>query len=228
MSTVLAKHDPDLITDLEILALQEPGKGPALQRCLDRAGLTHRELANKLGYETDSESGRSTVSMWCNERRWPPQSKIREILVHLNIDRKLLLDKFGVALGTEVTPASESRQMLVNLRNEMMFEFEEFERRDIIFTNTAEKVLLFQAFKAFDDTRAAQLFFERFDKHVEEKRKRQLGTARNVTPQQSAWAGGQGVYEQGDTTTGGGLGQHNEIATEQDLQVVDSEEDANL
>jgi transcriptional regulator with XRE-family HTH domain len=199
------KNDADLLTDLEIIALNEPGKGQALKRIIDRAGMTNRQMAEKLGYDPESDAGRTTLSQWFSERRWPPAARIREVLVHCNIDRKVLLDKFGIALGTEVTPIAETRQLLVSLRNELMFEFDEFERQDIIFNNTREKVLLFQAFKAFDDVRAAQLYFERLDKHEEEKRRRGGNEPRNVTPQQSAWNAGQDVTEAPsrplDTTT---------------------------
>ena len=191
----VVRPDAELLTDLEIIALCQPGKGAALKRIIERAGLTFAALAAKLGYDPSSDAGRTTISHWTSERRWPPAATIRQTLMICNIDRKVLLDKFGLALDTEVTPLAESKQMLVSLRNELMFEFDEFERRDIIFSNTAEKVLLFQAFKAFDDVRAAQLFFERFDKHVEEKRQRALGSSRNVTPQQAQYVSGENVYK---------------------------------
>lgn len=196
-------RDPDLITDLEIIALSQPGRGQALKRIVERSGLTHRELAEKLGYDPASDVGRTTMHHYYGERRQPSAQTTRQILVACNVDRKLLLEKFGTVLGTEITAIAESRDMLVTLRNELMFTFDEFARRDIIFSNTAEKVLLFQSFKAFDDVRAAQLFFERYDKHEEEKRLKGETKAVNVTPQSATWLAD--PYKAGakDTTTSG-------------------------
>ena len=191
---VLTSKDAELLTDLEIISLGEPGKGPALKRCLERAGLTFKEVASALGYDPNTDAGRTTVSHWVSERRWPPAATIRQVLSQCNIDRRLLLDLFGLQLGTEVTPARESRELAVALRNELMFEFDEFQRRDIIFQSLAEKVLIFQGFKAFDDTRAAQFFFERMDKHVEEKRLIASERAVNVTAKSKSWGQGEGVY----------------------------------
>ena len=75
-----------------------------------------------------------------------------------------------------------------------MWELDSFERKDIIFRNTSEKVLMFQAFKAFEDVRAAQLYFDRLDKHEDERRRRSTREQRNVTAAQPTWASGD-VYE---------------------------------
>lgn len=219
MSAVLTK-DADLFTDLEIIALNEPGKGQALRRLMDRAGISSHDLASKVGYDAETDTGRVTVTHWIAERRWPSPSLLREVLSALNIDRKILIEKFGLALGTEITPVQESRQLLVSLRNDLMFEFDEFERKDIIFRNTSEKVLLFQAFKAFEDVRAAQLFFDRLDKHEDERRRRTTKQARNVSPDQQAWASGQ-VY---DTPTSSASAVDAEHNSSQDSASTSSDE----
>lgn len=227
-SAVLTSKDAALLTDLEIIALGEPGKGPALKRCLERAGLTFKAVATQLGYDPNTDAGRTTVSHWVSERRWPPPATIRQVLSHCNIDRKILLDQFGLQLGTEVTPAKESRELAVALRNELMFEFDEFERRDVIFQSLAEKVLIFQGFKAFDDTRAAQFFFERMDQHGEEKRLRAADRAVNVTPTASKWSRNEGVYPNGSSpqvssTTASGGSTTSQDSVELDKTVSDDE-----
>jgi len=216
------KPNADLATDLEIIALQQPGKGAALRRCMDRAGLSYRSLADKLGYDTRSTTGESSIKHWTSERRWPTPDRIREILLACNIDRKVLLDTFGLSLGTEVTPLQESKQLLVTLRNELMFISDDFERRDVIFRHTAEKVLLFLSFKAFDDVKAATLFFDRLDKHAEERKRREQKSERIVSPAAREWNAGQGVYEARETPTGSALDDSESNNSDNPTQVIDS------
>jgi len=218
----VVRPDADLITDLEIIALQQPGKGAALRRCMDRAGLSSRGLADKLGYDPKSTTGPTTVRQWTAETRWPASARIREALSHCNIDRKVLLDMFGLALDTEITPHSESKQLLVLLHNELMFSFDDFDRRDVIFRNTAEKVLVFLAFRAFEDTKAATLFFERFDKHEEERKRREQKSERIVSPAAREWNAGQGVYEARETPTGSALDDSESNNSDNPTQVIDS------
>ena len=182
--SLLAAEDPELITDLDIISLQQPGRGPALGRIILKSGLTRKQIAEKLGLK---RTGRITIQNWISESRWPPQARIRELLIHCGIDRKLLIDRFGLALDTESTPASNVRELLVTLRSELMFTFDAFERVDCIFNATYEKVLMFQAFKAFEDTRAAALFFDRWDRHQDMLRRRANDSAKVSAAQSVDW-----------------------------------------
>jgi transcriptional regulator with XRE-family HTH domain len=195
--------DADGLTDLQIIAQQAPGYGAAFQRMLNRANFSQSALAHQLNIS------RSTVTQWCSEARWPKGETLRNALSCLGIDRKQLVDTWGVLLGTEIAPRGESQQIAVNIRNELLFESDKLERLLIIGRNLDEQIFIRQGFKAFEDTRSAEYFSARLEKLEEESRKRRLGGARNVTPAQAKASAGD-VYEtespatkaENDTTIG--------------------------
>lgn len=180
--------DADGLTDLQIIAQGAPGKGAAFQRMLDRAGLTQSMIAERIGQT------RSSVTTWCTEYRWPKPDTLRRALVHIGIDRKQLSDTWGVLLGTEIAPKSEMQGLAVTLRNELMFMDDALERLVFIGRTMREQVFMRQAFKAIDDTRAAEYFSRELKEIEAEHRLRGEKTVRVVSSTSAAWTTGQGVY----------------------------------
>lgn len=181
-------NDPDFLYDLQIIAKRQPGKGAALQRMLDRAGMTHDELAESV------DRSRSSVSTWVSEFRWPDDTTLRNALLALKIDRKLLFNECGAALATG-NEEFDPKALAVTLYGHLLFENDPFERERLIYDSLAEKVLIAQGFRGLSDTRAAAFFFERYDKHMEVRRLRAAESQRNVTPRAQEWSSGQSVYE---------------------------------
>lgn len=182
-----ARPDADFLFDMDLLSKGHPGKGQAMQRMIDRADTTQSALADSLGLH------RSYVTHWCSETKWPNDTILRNALLKLNIDRKTILMHMGpcvVSSQSELDPEA----LAVNVVSKLFAIDDPFERETIIYDTIYEKALISQGIRATKDTRAFEAFCERYDKHEDEKRKRGSNEARNVTPQQSAWNAGQGVY----------------------------------
>lgn len=178
----------DQRTDLQIIAQRAPGRGQAFQRLITIADMSHADVAHAIG------RSRGTISSWCTESRWPPDDDIRRALVAIGIDRKQLLDTWGVLLATDVAPREDLTRLAQSIKVALDFESDKLERHLIIFRGLGEEILIKQGFKAREDTRAAEFFFNKWEKAEEEKQKRSLGSSRNVTPAQAMAASGD-VYE---------------------------------
>lgn len=193
MSTAIERKtltlDSDGLTDLQIIAQRAPGKGAALQRMFDRAGVSHNDIAIDIGRH------RSTVSSWVQEARWPIDDDIRKTLVMLGLDRKQLLEQWGVLLSTDVAVKDDLTHVARRIKAELDFEFDTLQRSLIIFRGLAEEILIKQGFKAREDTRSAEFFFARWDKAEEENRKRSIKDVKIVSKHQGQWATGTQVYD---------------------------------
>ncbi len=187
--------DADGLTDLQIIAQAAPGKGDAFQRLLDRAQCSQAEIARRIGCT------RASVTQWCSEARWPKPDTLRLALIQLGVDRKQLIDTWGILLGTEITPRGEAQELVVNLRNELLFITEPLERLLTIGRTLREQVFIRQGFKGFEDTRAAEYFTKELDKYEELERIKGSKEPRNVSPQVAKWAAGEDIYKQPATTT---------------------------
>ncbi len=177
-ATVTLTLDSDGLTDLQIIAQRAPGKGDAFRRMLARANLSQGDLAIAIGKH------RTAISSWCSEDRWPTDEDMRRALANMGIDRKQLLDCWGVLLSTEISPKIDIQQLAVTLKCLLDFEDDPLERKLIIGRTLEEEVFIRQGFKGREDTRAAEFFMSRLDKYEELKQKRSLGSMRDVTPAQ--------------------------------------------
>ena len=217
VAVVGKSSDLDFIQDLQIIAKDQPGKGAALQRMIDRADSNQTELAGVLGLS------RSYVSMWCSETKWPPEDVIRNALLALKIDRKLILAYLGpvvVSSETEFDPQA----LAVTVFSKLFLVDDPFERERVIYDTLWEKALIAQGIRASKDVRAFVAFSEEKRRHEEESRKRRTGSARNVTPSQATWM--QNPYDKKapDTTTSSPDLQHNDTPDTPDSQDTDNKQ----
>jgi hypothetical protein len=180
--------DPDFLTDLRIITRREPGKGQAFQRMLDRAGMTHDALAQEL------DCGRTRVTNWCSEFRWPDDAEMRNALLALRIDRKLILNECGPALVMK-DAEFDPKALAVTLYQSLFGENDPFERERLIYDSLWEKTLIAMGFKALRDVRAFLAFTEQREKWQEERRLRSQNSVRDVTPRQANWAAGEDVLK---------------------------------
>lgn len=184
--------DQSGLADLQTISSRQAGRGEAFRRILERSGLTQAKLAQELGF------GRSTISNWVKETRWPPDPEMRLALATMGVDRKQIVDHWGSALSTD----SEAIDLAVNLKMYLDCEADPLERKLIIGRTLEEEVFIRQGFRGREDTRAAEFFMNRLDRYEELKRKQNVSTQRNVTPEQGQWAAGAGVYaNQPEATT---------------------------
>jgi transcriptional regulator with XRE-family HTH domain len=119
--------DQDFIIDLQIIARGEPGKGAALQRMIDRADTTQQAVADALGVS------RPLVSSWCSETRVPSDVQVRNALLALKVDRKLILEFLGpvtVSSDAEFDPQATA----VTIVSKLFAVDDPFEREWIIYT----------------------------------------------------------------------------------------------
>lgn len=179
-------NDLAFIADLQVIAKKEPGKGAALSRMLERADCTHADLAECLG------KARGTVSAWVQETRWPDDPTVRNALIALKCDRRMLLDYCGpvITSSNEFDPQALAVAVFTSI-----FDVDDpFDRESLIYNTLYEKALIAQGIKATSDTRAFVAFDDAMRKHEELKRKRNASSVRDISPAQAEWSTGASVY----------------------------------
>jgi transcriptional regulator with XRE-family HTH domain len=196
--TIGHPDDADFKQDLDIVARKLPGKGAALQRMIERAGVTQKEIAEAVKVD------RTAISQWISEKKWMKSRRLLDVLTFLQVDRKLLSDAASILIGAEMGQnvfQAGGGLNLLEVTQETMVKMlsgrDDFEQLDLIFTTFAPHVTLSVALKAAGkkgaescDPRAAKQFFDEWRLHQEEKRLRGLREARNVTPDQLKWLKG--------------------------------------
>ena len=167
---------PDIQQDLDIIARALPGKGPALGRLIQKAGVMQKDIADHLKVD------RSAVSQWLTEKKWPKPRRLLDTLIFLQIDRKLLAEAATILMGgdmvQDVFRACGSWSLLEVTREqmlEMLSSKGDFEQRDLIFKTFTSHVTLAVALKAAGmkgaescDPKAAKLFFDEWREHQRE------------------------------------------------------------
>lgn len=178
--------DPSFMLDLALIARGEPGKGAALSRLIQMAGSNHPQLAEKL------RLNRSTVTLWCSEKRWPSAEKLRDALHHLNVDRKLVIQAFGTRLPSwkEFDP----KQFMETLESALANKGDAHEREGLIHEFFWEKTVIGQYLRSPNDARAAEFVKDTRKEWLEAERLRSAPKQRNVTPTSQSWI-------EADTTT---------------------------
>ncbi len=174
---------PDIQQELDIIARRLPGKGPALGRLIDKAEVMQKDIADHLKVD------RSAVSQWVAEKKWPRPRRLLDMLIFLQIDRKLLTEAAATLMGgdmaQDVFRACGSLSLLEVTRDqmlEMLSSKGDFEQRDLIFKTFTSHVTLAVALKAAGmkgaescDPKAAKLFFDEWREHQREATNRNTG-----------------------------------------------------
>jgi len=182
----------DIHQDLQIVARDLPGKGPALSRLIRDAKVTHVAIANHLHCD------RSAVGHWIVERKWPKPQRLMDLLTFLKIDTKLLTEAATLLLGgqgaREVLRGSGALSLLEVTADEVLDLIkgqDDILQRDILFKTFRPQAILKMSLAAAGmkggenyNARAGQLFFDECRLHEK------YMADRESTPRQ---VGGDGV-----------------------------------
>ena len=174
--TVGRSDDADFVEDLELVVRKLPGYGAALARIIERAGATQQEIADEL------KCDRSTISHWIAERKWPDRQKLLNLLMYLNIDRKLLGNASAILFGGDVAAnvfracgPLNSFSVTKEALTEILKSEDDFTQKDVIFKALVGPAYLALGLRAGGlkggescDPRAAKLFFDEWREHQRE------------------------------------------------------------
>jgi transcriptional regulator with XRE-family HTH domain len=176
--TIGSAHDASFKQDLNIVARGLPGKGEALARLIQAAGVTQETIAQSVHCD------RSAVAHWIAERKWPKPRRLLNVLVSLHIDRKLLAEAaiplIGGDMAEELSKACDNLN-LIEVTKEKMLEIlagddDHVVSRTKIFQVFVPQVTLAVALRAAGlkggeacDPKAAGVFFAEWRLHQKEE-----------------------------------------------------------
>lgn len=164
--------------ELPILMSGEAGAGDILRACREQRGWTQLDIAQRMGVN------RSTVTNWEQGTRWPKG---------VNLDKLLVMISPGWS-GDKRAEARVTMQELIGLTNELeLLGKDELDTAHLKIAYAYPKVLNTLILAACGtpgimlNPQTTRLFFDHRKEVLEEKQRRSLGEARNVTPEQQKY-----------------------------------------
>jgi transcriptional regulator with XRE-family HTH domain len=164
------EHYPELPTLLQLIASGAPGWGRALRDLREMSGRTQQQLASVLGLN------RSTISCWQGEKNRPSLDTLRQALVEMRVDARLIGQYFQGVIGPVdgLGPDTDPKTLALTLAEKLLklTGADPDAIEDMIHETLDAPVLAAQGLKALSDPRSAALFLERGDRRRERRRRR--------------------------------------------------------